>query len=342
MRTCVICGEPVAADEKRCTACGFPAEEMRFFSAEHCRTWMKETVEPYRRTYSSQSGIRALREEVAQLREQSEILQQALLKAYRQSEALQREISVLRERTGQCEQMRQSLYALYTLSHGTKWELGHVTLEEGQTEYTVKAGVQAIGDETFADCFGLERVTMPDSVIHIGSNAFLRCHFLTDMTIPQGVLGIGNGAFCECSRLAHVTMPDSVIRIGEGAFQKCESLTQIVIPRNVVYIEDDTFSDCGKLKRVILPDGIVRIGEGAFYSCESLEEIRIPRGVSVIGTWAFAWCGALTRIVLPDTIKTIEDKAFSGVKATVYYPKHCAGAPWVGQSYRGNLTWVAM
>lgn len=58
MRKCIVCGNGIGEGETHCTACGFPAEERRFLSRAHCRVWMAETVEPYRRQYESRAVSR--------------------------------------------------------------------------------------------------------------------------------------------------------------------------------------------------------------------------------------------------------------------------------------------
>lgn len=72
------------------------------------------------------------------------------------------------------------------------------------------------------------------------------------------------------------------------------------------------------------------------------QTVRIPRGVTVIETWALAWCLGLSRVYLPETIRTIQEKAFSGVNATIFYPRQCFSSPWVGKKYGGTLDWIPM
>ena len=342
MRKCIVCGNGIGEEETHCTACGFPAEERRFLSRAHCRVWMAETVEPYRRQYESRAHSHALQEEVRELHRQTEMLQQALLKAFEQMEALKKEVSDLREKDGHLQTINRALGSLYALALEDKKVLSRVVLEDGQETYAVEDGTQVIGNNAFSFCSELISVTMPESVSRIGESAFRCCSSLTDVTLSEGLMGIGKEAFYDCGRLSRLTIPDSVRYLGEAAFRQCTRLEKIVIPRNIVWMGEDVFSDCERLKQVSLPDGMTRIAEGFFFRCKSLTEIHIPRGVTVIETWALAWCLGLSRVYLPETIRTIQEKAFSGVNATIFYPRQCFGSPWVGKNYGGNLTWVPM
>lgn len=48
---------------------------------------------------------------------------------------------------------------------------------------------------------GVTSVTIPDSITHIGVDAFYGCSRLTSVTIPDSVTSIGDSAFSGCSSL---------------------------------------------------------------------------------------------------------------------------------------------
>ena len=60
--------------------------------------------------------------------------------------------------------------------------------------------------------------------------SFFGCTSLTSMTIPDSVISIGSGAFQNCSNLMSVMIPDSVTSIGSSAFYGCSKLTSMTIP----------------------------------------------------------------------------------------------------------------
>lgn len=80
------------------------------------------------------------------------------------------------------------------------------------------SSVTWIRDFAFANCTGLMKVDIPDTVTHIGRFAFKNCRSLTEVTIPKSVTFIAENAFRECRSLAQLTIPDSVTIIGYGAF----------------------------------------------------------------------------------------------------------------------------
>jgi len=66
------------------------------------------------------------------------------------------------------------------------------------------------------------------AVTFIGSSAFIEKQ-LTSVTIPSSVISIGSSAFSNCTSLASVTIPFSVMDIGNGAFSNCTNLTSITV-----------------------------------------------------------------------------------------------------------------
>ena len=84
--------------------------------------------------------------------------------------------------------------------------------------------VTEISGWTFAGCFSLTSVNIPNSVTSIGDSAFNICSSLTPVNIPNSVTSIGNLAFHKCYSLSSINIPNSVISIGNNAFKNCESL----------------------------------------------------------------------------------------------------------------------
>ncbi len=134
--------------------------------------------------------------------------------------------------------------------------------------------VTVIGECAF-DKSGIESVTIPDGVTHIGTLAFYYCASLSDITLPDSVTYIGDNAFDNTlyyhdeenwedgilyidSHLieAHYTLTgacvikDGTKTIAEAAFQYRDEITSVSVPESVMSICEYAFADCTGLTSV--------------------------------------------------------------------------------------------
>ncbi|MDO5397127.1 MAG: leucine-rich repeat protein [bacterium] len=110
---------------------------------------------------------------------------------------------------------------------------------------TISDSVMSIGENAFYDCNGLENVYITDiaawcDILFSGSssnplyyahNLYLNGSLVTDLIIPNGVTSIGDYAFQSCG-LTSVTIPDSMTSIGDYVFCECGSLTDVYYTGN--------------------------------------------------------------------------------------------------------------
>jgi len=162
-----------------------------------------------------------------------------------------------------------------------------------------------------AGCVGT--TVIDDSVTSIGDFAFQNNASLTSISIPRSVLSIGTNAFAG-SGLTSVTIPGSVTSIGNAAFQQTTSLESVTIQEGVTSLPANAFYDSTSLAHVSLPDSLVSIGDNAFYN-NALTTLTIPNSVTSIGSYAFAVNRALTSITIGSSVTSIGTAAFQEVTA---------------------------
>lgn len=140
---------------------------------------------------------------------------------------------------------------------------------------------------------------------------------ITSVVVEDGITEIGSFAFYGLTNLNSVSIADSVTEVGGYAFKNCTALTDVQ-----------------------LPEKLESIGESAFYGCSGLSEISFQVSLKSIGGYAFSRCTGIKQITFAGDAPEIQTGAFSGVKASVEYPKD--NASWTAdkkQNYGGQLTW---
>lgn len=204
--------------------------------------------------------------------------------------------------------------------------------------------VVALGDTAFVQCQWLVDVTLPSTMIGIGTSTFADCAQLsnyyvadgntyfesidgvlyaedgtylvrypigrgeTEITVPDGVYDIGYVAFAYHDTLETIHLPDSLRYIGAWAFADCDVLNHVVIPEKVTELEEFVFYRCFALDDITLPDTIEIIGDGTFAST-ALAEFTIPPSCTTIGQATFANT-KMTEITIPETVTSIDFSAF--------------------------------
>ncbi len=170
-------------------------------------------------------------------------------------------------------------------------------------EVIIPEGVLAIGIYTFQSS-GIEKITLPKSLISIGCSAFWSCKSLESVTIPENVKVIGENAFGE-SGLKEVYLPEGLQSIGRFAFGSAYDLKRIYIPDTVTEIGESAFSETA-LEEVTLPKGIVKAESNIFYGCKELKKACISEGTVIVEEGLFHNCTALEEIYLPSTLNSLQ------------------------------------
>ncbi len=181
----------------------------------------------------------------------------------------------------------------------------------------------------------LTSITIPESVIYIGGDAFCGTAYYNNeenwkndvlyigkylicakttisgaCTIKDGTKHIASSAFKECAQLTNITMPESVTTMGSAVFFKCRKLKNVVLSPNLTSIDSWTFYWCDNLSSIEIPDSVTFIGGYAFGYCSKLKDARIGNGVTSIESQAFYECKSLTSIKIPNSVESIGHEAF--------------------------------
>lgn len=213
-------------------------------------------------------------------------------------------------------------------------------------EYVVLEGTRIIGDRAFSES-SIKHVVIPNTVTHIGKEAFAYCHSLSQCFLPNSITYVGDEAFWGCDELIEIIIPYAVDYIGKNPFGDCRKLHTIIcksenfifqkgllyscdmrtiiscinynetydddrtiIPNTVTHIGDSAFAGL-YISEINLPESITHIGEFAFAHCP-LYNVRFSNSIIYIGASAFLECYCLSHINIPRSVTFIGDDAFSG------------------------------
>ena len=183
----------------------------------------------------------------------------------------------------------------------------------------------------------LSRITLPESITEIGSNAF-PSHYLTEVNLPSSIRRIGVDAFAYSSDLQKVSIPsieawlniDFESKTLENGFVQYfsnpiwsndkthktrlyfggEEVTDLVIPASIKEVRPGVFACYQFFNSVTIEEGVEKIGAGAFDRVP-LKEINIASTVKEIGAKAFYQHQAST-IKISANLARIGSEALSG------------------------------
>ena len=207
-----------------------------------------------------------------------------------------------------------------------------------------------IPNNCFANCKDLETVTVANTVVYVGSEAFGNCQKLKEVEFLDGAGTefIYERAFVDCNTLESITLPDSTFVVEANAFESCSKLQNVVFNKNTNISNNlgSIFASCDELatfkvnsenkyysssnnlllssdgktlvlaapkydyKNYTIKAGIENIAEGAFASISSLENLTITSDVKNIARYAFKNCANLVSVTLPTSEILIKDGAF--------------------------------
>ena len=177
----------------------------------------------------------------------------------------------------------------------------------------VPEGVTTIADRAFAGT-EIESIIIPNSVTHIGKEAFDFCPNLKSVVLPDTLTTIEEGVFSQCFALKSIRIPSSVRTIKDGVFYSA-GIESIDIPDSVTYMGSGVFEGCDELQSVRLSNNLSGIEKYTFDGCYALEEITIPTSVMKIGEGAFKYCSEDIKVYYDGTVEQFD-------KIALYYKEN--------------------
>lgn len=160
-----------------------------------------------------------------------------------------------------------------------------------------------------------EAIVLPNSVIHIGDNAFANHNKCTAINIPTSLQTIGKEAFAYVTCIKDLVLPESVVSIGQAAFFGCTNITSVKLSSSLNTISTQAFSASG-LTEISIPSSVHKIEMMAFHGCTNLKKVTVGNNVQTATTEiednVFENCSSLTDVIIGSEVKIIGTEVFKG------------------------------
>ena len=204
------------------------------------------------------------------------------------------------------------------------------------TSFSVTSSLTSLGERAFQKCVNLTDFNFinPSSddyrLNNISTQCFEECYYLQTIDIPKSVVEIDVQAFRWCSSLKSVNFYGKNLSvIGSSAFFLCQSLTNVSFPSSLERIDDKAFCKCYKLGNINFASNtnLYKIGPFAFNNCSSGSSnylnltTGLPPNLDKLGDYAFAFsklhCSSKI-IVIPSTLLDMGINPFAD-NVDIYY-----------------------
>ena len=188
-----------------------------------------------------------------------------------------------------CEKLDYNVYdnGCYVGNDDNPYLALFMTKKQDITSCTINSKCKVICGGAFSGRYNLPSITIPESVIDIGANAFSGCNKLEKAEFAS------INSFCGFSFDNSNANP---LTYAHHLYINGEEVTDLVIPNTVTAIGNYAFYGCNNLKSVSIPNTITSIGDYAFSGCNSLKSLTIPNSVVSVGKSTFNGCDSLTAV----------------------------------------------
>lgn len=169
----------------------------------------------------------------------------------------------------------------------------------GEFTGTVPNGAEQIAEEAFS-CCSLKSISLPDSVVSVGTNLFCNSTELESVRLSKNLRTLSPYMFCGCKSLKKVEMPYEVNDFSEGLFAECTSLEEIPFRAGIKTLPEGVFDCCTSLHSLVIPDSVTKICSSAIAGCSSLTTIVLPASLQEFAPDAISDCPSLNRIRISE------------------------------------------
>lgn len=152
----------------------------------------------------------------------------------------------------------------YEVAAGYEGTAEHIVIPD----YYKGLPVLKIADKAFDGSaegnYSIKKVTLPDTLVEIGNQAFNRCKALTDLEIPSSLRSLGTNVFYEVPLSGTLTLSGEIEVIPSRCFQGTR-YSKVVLEEGITELGAHCFTMGYTLETVILPKSIQKIDAVAFW-----------------------------------------------------------------------------
>lgn len=199
------------------------------------------------------------------------------------------------------------------------------TLYTSFEEFAYFTGVKSIPDRWFQGRGLLTAITLPESLISIGTYSFEGCSQLKSINIPPGLHSVNKWAFENCDGLnaVHIsdfnawlsisfeTLASNPLYYAHRLILNGEEIKTVIIPSGSTEVKAAVFAG-SEITSIEIPESVTTIGNMAFYGCENIQSITLPSGTTYLGESVFSNCKSLRSVSIPEKVKEIKSGTFYG------------------------------
>ena len=131
--------------------------------------------------------------------------------------------------------------------------------------------------KSLSDCKSLQCITLPTTIVDIGSSTFRNCNKLKEVVLNEGLEKIGEEAFSDCISLATVSFPSTLNTVGKMTFIRCKSLKRITLPniskRLESIVQAGHVEVASQIDSITLPGSVKRHGSEMFLAASAIQSI---------------------------------------------------------------------